>query len=215
MSAPGVNIEINAADVVRDITLGLDRASPEVEKAINRAVDKTMKWLSRQVTRDIAKNTGIAQKGLKTRIHSRFNKRNLFGYVWIGLNPLPAELAGKPVQTNKGVNVAGRFFEHAFFKRVYGTEPAVYRRKYIGPGSQNKSEEGLSGHGRPMQWHSKSSGAAYSTHSPYGRFPLERIKIDIAEQGTITAQALQRAGTERFRTVLQQELNYAINVEKK
>ena len=146
-----------------------------------------MKYLERQISKAVSKETGLPQKAMKDRYKVSLFADKFVATLWIGLNPVDASKAGRASQSKIGVRVAGTLFEGAFHKRVFGEEPKIWRRVFRGKGSSKRGRKD-------------------------GRFPVERMTFEIEDPVEIIVQAIQSRAEARFETVLAQELNYEINV---
>ncbi len=89
----------------------------------------------------------------------------------------------------KGANVGGRRFPHAFRKNIFGQD-ALWERKYRGIGSTAR------GRGD-------------------GRFPVQKLTIEIAEIAEHELDLIEAEAVRKFRTILDQQINFALNHEKK
>lgn len=190
----GAEIELDLDRAISEGTQYLDRNQAKVQKAINRALKKLMTWIRREVARGIQRGANVSQRSIKGRFKTTLITDQGVAQLWVGLNPLPAHAVGSARQNRRGTRVRGNTFEGAFYKAVYGSEKKVYRRKFRGMGSTTKA---------------KASGARSD-----GRFPLEVMKIDIAEIGEQTATRIRTRGEARFKKLLDQELNYALSHER-
>lgn len=188
MKGSGVDIELDVDRTINELTKGLSDTSKAVDKAISRAIRKTMRWLSSQVLRLLVAETGIPRKALKGRVIQTVKPGQRFGQVWIGLSPIDAAKVGKAKQTSSGVKVGRRDFDHAFLATVNGSEK-VFRRRFRGPGSSQQGRDG-------------------------GRLPIDKVTIPISEKGREVANRLQQRAESRFREILEQELNYAVLHER-
>lgn len=186
--AIGVDIELDVDEVISELTRGLSRSSKAVDRAITRTIRKTMRWLASQTLRLLSAETGVDRKALKARVRQRVRPGERFGQVWIGLLPIDAHKAGRARQNAAGVRVKSAQFESAFLMQVGGSEK-VMRRVHRGPGSAALGRQG-------------------------GRLPVEKVTIDISQAGQRAAAAMRKQGAERFRTLLEQELNYAVMHER-
>lgn len=122
-----MNIELSVND--NALMQAFSHKQKKLEKAMQRAVRKTHKWLLRQLTIAIAKETLISQKGITPRVFSNFDKKTLKGSVWVGLNPVSATKAGQPRQTKVGVSAGKYRFDGAFVAQFGSAPENVYRRK--------------------------------------------------------------------------------------
>ncbi|WP_163836948.1 hypothetical protein [Spartinivicinus ruber] len=199
-----MNLEIRTANHLQHIIDQVESQPKQVNKAMRRAMRKTARWLKTRMARELASQMGVAQKALKSRfILSTIGKgKNQKFVFWLGTYPLAAEEAGKPRNLKKkGVAVKKYRFAGAFYKNVYGSKKHVWIRT-----ARNRTA-GYSGVS-PM---SQTPGNVPSHLK--GRFPVERIGIDI---DPIAAELFRRYKSRvnvNFNRILEQELNYALNIE--
>jgi hypothetical protein len=186
--SPAGNLEFQFDQILREFGENGKR-SKKVDRAIDRALRKTTRWVLNQLKRKIAKTLNINQKAIAKRFTARVVKKAGYGYVWIGLNPVEAQLAGAARQNKGGVTVKGRFFEGAFLQRIYTEDEKVWRRKYRGPGS---SSNGLGG----------------------GRFPVEKMEIEIEDEARKIIEQFRPNASAEFAKKLRQELNFEFNVKQ-
>ena len=127
--------------------------------AATRAARRTRDFLMTQLTRELAARAALPVGGIRGRFRrgkhgpdSQSYSNEGYAILWIGLNPVGAERAGKlkhikrvrkgkyhrgpkPVP-GSGVRVGKHFFDRAFVANVYGPKDKAWRRKSPGPGSQ-------------------------------------------------------------------------------
>jgi len=99
-----------------------------VAAAQRRAINKVLRWLRTHIARDVGRQERIAIAAVRQRLKAFPVSNNGQGRLWFGINPIEASRAGRPRQTRSGVSVAGRRYEGAFFKRVYGGSPDIWIR---------------------------------------------------------------------------------------
>lgn len=123
------------------------------------------------------------------------------GKLWFGLNAMEASRIGRPRQSRSGVSVAGRRFQGAFFKKVYGNSANVWIRtasKHFDASDYPDSD--VSGAG----------GVSSGWIAEHGsRFPLAKAKVSL-EQARPHFEAWVRKADEQLLHVLQQELNFEV-----
>ena len=100
----------------------------KLRKAMERAVRKTQKFLSRKLAAAIAKETLIPQKSFKFRVFTNLNTDDMIGHIWIGLNPLSASRAGKPKQMAFGARAGKHRFDGAFVAAINGGKQHIWKR---------------------------------------------------------------------------------------
>ena len=208
MAQPGVDIQLNFAQDITRATAQIAATPAQLEKAVQRAIKKTMRWLQTRIAREVATALGVPQKAIKHRLSVTQTGKGTNGIhiLWLGTAPLAAESAGKPRQTKAGVTVGKRKFPGAFYRDVYGDGPKVWIRA---------SRANALGMDLP-QWGRKQRARA-STLAPGegGRFPVRRVSIDVQHVANDIFGRYQKQAEQRFNTVIDQELNYAVNHESK
>ncbi len=198
-----------------DLTLDVDAAVSEVAKfqdfsnrrvqlAVKRAIRKTLRWVHREILRYVSQESGVAQKKFKQyrRVKLVTNKQD--SYVWIGLNPLPLHEAGRVSwnPASSGARVAGKTYEGAFYRSVYSAQQKVWIRS-----SRNKKL----GH---ATYHPKKRYHAYGSGPSRGRFPVELLGVDMEDLPDDVGRRIEKRAESRMVTLLEQELNYALNHER-
>ncbi len=201
MSKQGLGISLDISDITQTYTAYLAHRPEVVRKAVRRALRKTAQWYFRQISREIQQATGIVQKALKGRARITVVDKDLYANVWFGLDPMEAHRVGRTRQTRRGVTAGrGIRFDSAFlaaadFGRSGRPERKVWRRKYRGPGSTERSRQAL------------------SNEDLAGRFPLEMMKVPVYEAAAQIFARHRNGARQRYQQILQQEINYALNVE--
>ncbi|MFK7827917.1 MAG: phage tail protein [Oligoflexales bacterium] len=122
------NIE-NLESLVNRLGLG----SQEAEKALVRALNRTIRAVSTLSAREIGKGTGVKVKLIKSRMKAyKATKRKTFASLYTLLFSLPAIILGEAVQTKDGVSVGGHFYPDAFLvrnvKRKSGSRDMILKR---------------------------------------------------------------------------------------
>ncbi len=207
MAQSGVDIQLNFAQDITRATAQIAATPAQLDKAVQRAIKKTMRWLQTRVSRDIAQALGVSQKAIKHRLTLTQSGKGTKGIhiLWLGTAPLAAELAGKPRQTRNGVTVGKHKFPGAFYKDVYGDGPKVWVR------SSRAASLGLDLPQRGKAQRARASGLSAKQR---GRFPLRRVSIDVQSHANEIFSRYQRQAETRFNQVLDQELNFAVNHER-
>nr|VFJ67584.1 MAG: hypothetical protein BECKFW1821B_GA0114236_11327 [Candidatus Kentron sp. FW] len=197
-------ITLSLDPVVEELTVGLDRLSRKIQTAIKRAVRKLILWVRRQMLQQASRMTGVPQKEIVRHRRIHLDIKGMEGTVWLGTSPLPLHLAGRvnwsPVSA--GATVAGRQYAGAFYRNVYGGGPKVWIRS-----NRNLQE------GHPT-YHGKRRYRPFSHALSHGRFPVELLGTEMDELEDEIARRLERRAKIRFREILEQELNYALNHER-
>ena len=123
------------------------------------------------------------------------------GKLWFGINPLEASRAGRARQTKAGVSVAGRRYQGAFYKKVYGNQADVWIRtasKHFNPADYPDSEVS-----------SRTGGSSGFVGENSARFPLAKAKISL-DAVRPHFDAWSRKADERLMHVLKQEMNFEL-----
>lgn len=206
MAANGVDVSMDFANAIRNATAIIQGTPKQVEVATQRAIKKTMQWLRSVAARELSRQLGIPQKTLKKRLTlSRVNKGMDQAHVlWMGIAPLSADLAGKARQTRKGVTVGKHKYDGAFLRSIYNPEENVWIR------ARRNQQQGYTTVSGRKSGKSKSISPELA-----GRFPVQRIGIEMDVAAHEIFRRLDRRAQDRFSTLIEQELNYAVNVESK
>lgn len=170
-----------------------------IKAAERRAINKTVRWLRTHIARSVSKQERIAVSAVRQRLLAYPVTGNGQGKLWFGLNPIEASRAGRPRQTRSGVSVAGRKYQGAFFRTVYGSKPDIWIRtasKHFSADDYPDSE--VSGRG------GASSGWVGENSS---RFPLAKAKISLDDVRPHFESWTNKAH-QRLLVVMEQELNF-------
>lgn len=172
-----------------------------VAAAQRRAVNKVLRWLRTHIARGVGRQERIAIAAVRQRLKAFPVSSNGQGRLWFGINPIEASRAGRPRQSRSGVSVAGRRYQGAFFKQVYGGNPDIWIRtasKHFDAKDYPDSE--LSGRGgRRTGWVAEND----------SRFPLAKAKISL-EEVRPHFEAWTNRAHERLLVVMEQELNFEL-----
>ncbi|KAF0255162.1 hypothetical protein [Pseudomonas putida] len=169
--------------------------------AQRRAINKTLRWLRTHVAREVGRQERIAIAAVRQRLRAFPVSGSGQGKLWFGINPIEASRAGRPRQSRTGVSVAGRKYQGAFFKTVYGGNPDIWIRtasKHFDADSYPDSEVSGGG-GRRSGWISEND----------SRFPLAKAKISL-EDVRPHFEAWTNRAHERLVVVMEQELNFGL-----
>lgn len=169
--------------------------------AQRRAINKTLRWLRTHVAREVGRQERIAIAAVRQRLRAFPVSGSGQGKLWFGINPIEASRAGRPRQSRTGVSVAGRKYQGAFFKTVYGGKPDIWIRtasKHFDADSYPDSEVSGGG-GRRSGWISEND----------SRFPLAKAKISL-EDVRPHFEAWTSRAHERLVVVMEQELNFEL-----
>lgn len=204
MAAPGTDFKINFSQELQRASAKLAATPKQLEKAAQRAVKKTMRWMYTRAAREVAQATGIPLKALKPRLSlvTVGKGTEAVTILWIGISPVLAERAGRARQTKKGVSVKKHRFEGAFVSDMYGYSDAVWIRASRNAGRYTTTSQRRKANPNSLPAHLR------------GRFPLQHLAIDIADPATEALKRLQSRVPDEFRKKLDQELNYVVNHER-
>lgn len=202
------------------LTQDLELLGSRVEVAVNRALKKLARWLRTHAMREIGRELKITQKALKKRFVIKHNSKGKDPYIniWFGLLNVAAHEVGTARQNAAGARVAGRQFDGAFVKKIYGSEEKVYIRT-----RRNRREGHATISQRPWR---TDSGSHYGGHrfldyggandtSNRGRFPVQVVGIEIEEVARDILERYELRINARYQQLLQQEVNYALYVESR
>lgn len=169
--------------------------------AQRRAINKTLRWLRKEIAGAVGRQERIAVSAVRQRLRAYPTKGSGAGKLWFGINPIEASRIGRPRQTRTGVSVAGRRYQGAFFKRVYGSRADIWIRthsKHFDAADYPHSEVGKGGR---TGWISESENDS--------RYPLAKAKVSLDAVRPHFDEWVKRAD-KRLLEVLRQELNYEL-----
>jgi hypothetical protein len=196
-----ISLQTSAADLkaFQDFAAVLPKAAANAQR---RAINKTLRWLATQIARAVGRQERIAVAAVRQRLRAYpVSGGANSGKLWFGLNAMEASRIGRPRQSRSGVSVAGRRFQGAFFKKVYGNSADVWIRtasKHFDASDYPDSD--VSGAG----------GASSGWIAEHGsRFPLAKAKVSL-EQARPHFESWIRKADEQLVHVLQQELNFEV-----
>lgn len=167
--------------------------------AQRRAINKTLGWLRTHIARAVGRQERIAIGAVRQRLRAYpVSGATMRGKLWFGLNAIEASRAGRPRQGAGGVSVAGRRFQGAFYKKVYGDKADIWIRtssKHFSADDYPDTEQGR-----------RRSGFVEENDN---RFPLAKAKISL-EQARPHFDSWVRQADARLLEVLKQELNFEV-----
>lgn len=169
--------------------------------AQRRAINKTLRWLRTHIARTVSRQERIAVSAVRQRLRAYPLSGNGQGKLWFGINAIEASRAGRPRQSRSGVSVAGRRYEGAFFKKVYGSRPDIWIRtasKHF-KASDYPDSEVSGGGGASSGWISEND----------SRFPLAKAKISL-EDVRLHFESWTNRAHQRLLEILEQELNFEL-----
>ncbi|PIB49794.1 hypothetical protein [Pseudomonas sp. 2822-17] len=167
--------------------------------AQRRAINKTLGWLRTHIARAVGKQERIAIGAVRQRLRAYpVSGGAMRGKLWFGVNAIEASRVGKARQTRSGVSVAGRRYQGAFFKQVYGSSPDIWIRtssKHFNASDYPDSTQGR-----------RSSGFIAESDN---RFPLAKAKVSLDQVRPHFDNWVKQAD-ERLLEILKQELNFEL-----
>lgn len=196
-----ISLQTSAADLkaFQDFAALVPKAA---SNAMRRAINKTLRWLATHVARAVGRQERIAVAAVRQRLRTYpVSVGANSGKLWFGLNAMEASRIGRARQTQSGVSVAGRRFQGAFHKRVYGSSADVWIRigsKHFNPADYPNSEVSAAS-GASSGWIAEND----------NRFPLAKAKVSL-EQARPHFDSWVRKADEHLVHVLQQELNFEV-----
>ncbi|HDS1775893.1 TPA: hypothetical protein QEM49_000356 [Pseudomonas putida] len=193
-----LQLDSQALKGFQDFTRLVPKAAHAAQR---RAINKTLRWLRTHVAREVGRQERIAIAAVRQRLRAFPVSSSGQGKLWFGINPIEASRAGRPRQSRTGVSVAGRKYQGAFFKTVYGGKPDIWIRtasKHFDADSYPDSEVSGGG-GRRSGWISEND----------SRFPLAKAKISL-EDVRPHFEAWTSRAHERLVVVMEQELNFEL-----
>ncbi|WP_066017710.1 hypothetical protein [Endozoicomonas atrinae] len=197
-----MKLDLELDSTVDELIDQFDHAPEKVSKAIARSLRKLSRFAERRVLRELARRQNITQKVLKSLGRVRVSLyqpgdragQNYSLIIWIGALDIPAHYLGKPIQTRSGVRTGPRFWEGAFLMRpVNATHSMVFERKDT--------------------WQHKFQRSKKSGRMMWMGVPLEKKEISIWSSARTVLQQLEPVLLDRFTTLMEQELNYAFDIE--
>lgn len=196
-----ISLQTSAADLkaFQDFAAVLPKAAANAQR---RAINKTLRWLATQIARAVGRQERIAVAAVRQRLRAYpVSGGANSGKLWFGLNAMEASRIGRPRQSRSGVSVAGRRFQGAFFKKVYGNSADVWIRT----GSKHFRADDY-----PDSDVSRAVGASSGWIAEHdNRFPLVKAKVSL-EQARPHFESWVRKADEHLVHVLQQELNFEV-----
>ncbi len=196
-----MKLDLELDSTVDDLIGQFDHAPEKVSKAIARSLRKLSRFAERRILRELARQQSISQKVLKSLGRVRVSLyqpgdragQNYSLIIWIGALDIPAHYLGKPVQTKRGVRTGRRFWEGAFLMRpINATHSMVFERKDT--------------------WQHKFQRSKKSGRMMWMGLPLEKKEVPIWNTASTVLQKLEPVLLDRFTTLMEQELNYELNV---
>jgi hypothetical protein len=170
--------------------------------AHRRAINKTLGWLRTHIARAVSRQERIAVAAVRQRLRSYpVSGGASSGKLWFGLNAIESSRIGRARQTGSGVSVAGRRYQGAFLKKVYGNKPDIWIRT---------ASKHFNADDYPDSMVSPGRGASSGWVAEHGsRFPLAKAKVSLEQARPHFDSWVQKAD-ERLLEILKQELNFEL-----
>ncbi|QVX14442.1 hypothetical protein DB356_06835 [Pseudomonas congelans] len=193
-----ITLQPSAADLnaFKDFAAAVPKAAVAAQR---RAINKTLRWLRTHIARAVGRQERIAVTAVRQRLRAYpVSGGTMRGKLWFGLDAISASRIGRARQSRTGVSVAGRRYQGAFFKTVYGGSPDIWIRtasKHFDSGAYAETRQGK-----------RRSGFIEENGS---RFPLAKAKVSLEEARPHFDSWVKRAD-ERLLEILKQEFNYEL-----
>ncbi|AZC23226.1 hypothetical protein [Pseudomonas sessilinigenes] len=166
--------------------------------AQRRAINKTLRWLRTYISRGVSSKERIAVGAVRQRLRAYPINSAGQGKLWFGINPIESSRIGRARQNRSGVSVAGRRYQGAFYKQVYGSQADIWIRtgsRHYDPADYPETREGR-----------RRSGFINENDN---RFPLAKAKVSLDDVRPIFDEWVKRAD-QRLLEILEQELNFEL-----
>ncbi|MGE8187943.1 phage tail protein [Pseudomonas sp. NPDC086278] len=171
--------------------------------AQRRAINKTLRWLATHIARAVGRQERIAVTAVRQRLRAYpVSGGSNSGKLWFGLNAIEASRIGNPRQGNAGVSVAGRRYQGAFYKKVYGNSSDIWIR------TASKHFKAEDYPDSDINTRVGASSGWIAEHD--SRFPLAKVKVSL-EQVRPHFESWVRQADEHLLHVLKQELNFELH----
>ena len=166
--------------------------------AERRAINKTLRWMRTHIARSVSQQERIAQAAVRQRLRAYPVKGSDPGKLWFGVNAIEASRAGRARQNRSGVSVAGRRYQGAFYKKVYGGTPDIWIRTASKHFKASDYPESTFG-GRSSGWVQENG----------DRFPVAKAMLSL-DGVRPHFDEWSRKAHQRLLEILEQELNYEV-----
>lgn len=192
-----ITLQPSAVDLqaFKDFAAVVPKAAAAAQR---RAINKTLRWLRTYIARAVSSKERIAVGAVRQRLRAYPINSNGQGKLWFGINPIESSRIGRARQNRSGVSVAGRRYQGAFFKKVYGSQADIWIRtgsKHYDPSDYPETREGK-----------RRSGFINENDN---RFPLAKAKVSLDDVRPIFEEWVKRAD-ERLLEILEQEMNFEL-----
>lgn len=186
-----LRLEIDLGEDLAELEAQLMASVPQINRAIDRALKKTARWLETHSKRELGAALQMPQRVFKTRFFRSFftkdGKRSV--NVWFGLAPIRLIDISKSIRkTADGVAIGKYDYQGAFVATMKSGHKGVFER--TGEGGHKKRSDG--------QW---------------SELPIREIGVDIEHLAKPIVERYHVRAEARFKQILKQEINFALNVE--
>ncbi|UVL73867.1 hypothetical protein [Pseudomonas protegens] len=192
-----ITLQLSKTDMqaYKDFTALVPKAAAAAHR---RAINKTLRWLRTHIARAVGSKERIAVAAVRQRLRAYPINSNGQGKLWFGINPIESSRIGRVRQNRSGVSVAGRRYQGAFFKKVYGGQDDIWIRtgsKLFDPKDYPETRLGK-----------RRSGFINENDN---RFPLAKAKVSLDDVRPTFEEWVKRAD-QRLLEILEQELNFEL-----
>ena len=196
-----ISIQSSVADfkAFNDFAKVVPKAAAAAQR---RAINKTLGWLRTHISRAVSRQERIAVSVVRQRLRSYpVAGGATSGKLWFGLNAIESSRIGRARQSGNGVSVAGRRYQGAFLKQVYGNKPDIWIRT---------ASQHFNANDYPDSTVSAGRGASSGWVAENGnRFPLAKAKVSLEQARPHFDNWVKRADA-RLLEILQQEFNFEL-----
>jgi hypothetical protein len=195
-----ISIQSSTADLkaFQDFATLVPKAAAAAQR---RAINKTLGWLRTQIARAVSRQERIAVAAVRQRLRSYpVSGGATSGKLWFGLNAIESSRIGRARQSGSGVSVAGRRYQGAFLKKVYGKKPDIWIRtasKHFN--ADDYPDSTVSSGGASSGWVAENG----------NRFPLAKAKVSLEQARPHFDSWVKRADA-RLLEILRQEFNFEL-----
>lgn len=192
-----ITLQLSKTDMqaYKDFTALVPKAAAAAHR---RAINKTLRWLRTHIARAVSSKERIAVSAVRQRLRAYPINSKGQGKLWFGINPIESSRIGRARQNRSGVSVAGRRYQGAFFKKVYGGQADIWIRT----GSKHFR---AADYPETLQGKRRSGFVAENDN----RFPLAKAKVSLDDVRPQFEEWVAKAD-ERLMTILEQELNFEL-----
>lgn len=190
-----MNLEIDLDDELSALEDQLLVSVSQIQRAVTRTLKKTAKWLETHSKRELGVALRVPQRVLSTHYYQSFNIKDgkRTARVWFGLNPIRLWSIGTAKQNDIGVKVGRHFYEGSFIATMASGHEGVFNRsaKSHADNRRVKRKDG--------QW---------------SELPIKEQSFKIQDIAEPILERYHNRAEARFKQILKQEINFALNIEK-